>query len=99
MKPTGRRSCNLLLRNVISKGHFGSKGRDVTLIRVTDPDPVFLPGSGSRSNFQISLDSDPDPVFKFLLIRIRFSNFSGSGFCARIPEKKQSAERALKAIY
>ena len=29
--------------------------------RVSDPDPVFLHGSGS--GFQISLD--PDPVFKF----------------------------------
>ena len=34
--------------------------------RVSDPDPVFLPGPGS--SFQISLD----PVFIFLWIRIRF---------------------------
>ena len=33
-----------------------------------DPDPVFC------------MDTDPDPVFKILLIRIQFSNFSGSGF-------------------
>ena len=32
---------------------------------------MFLPGSRSGSGFQISLD----PVFKFLLIRIRYSNF------------------------
>ena len=34
---------------------------------------MFLHGSGP--GFQISLDPDPDPVFKFLWIRIRFSNF------------------------
>ena len=39
------------------------------MIRVSDPDPVFLPGSGSC--VQITLDSDPDPVpgFKFLWIK------------------------------
>ena len=48
--------------------------------------------------------SDPDLVFKFLLIGIRiwFSNFSGSGsgftFHPFTLEQKKSAERALKVI-
>ena len=39
------------------------------MIKISDPDPVFLPGSGSC--VQITLDSDPDPVpgFKFLWIK------------------------------
>ena len=83
---------------------LGKRSVITNMSRVSDP--VFL--RGSESGFQISLDKDPDPVFKFLLIRIRFSNFSGSasGFQIlwirirpRIPEQKKSAERALKVIY
>ena len=52
---------------------------------------------------------DPDHVFKFLWIRIRFSNFSGSGSVFQISldpdpvsaqmEQKKIAERSLKVIY
>ena len=49
-------------------------------------------------------------VFAWIRIRIRFSNFSGSGSCfqisldpdpvsAQILEQKKSAERSLKVIY
>ena len=53
--------------------------------RFSDPDPVFLPGSGS--DFQISLepDPDPDPVFKFS------GSGSGSGF-------SQDSEKLQKGL-
>ena len=56
--------------------------------RVADPDPVgpvFLPKSGSGSGFQISLD--PDPVIKFLWIRIRFQ--------PRFWNKKKRSQKGL----
>ena len=38
--------------------HFPSK-KTIQTERVSDPNPVFLPGFGSDSGFQISLDPDP----------------------------------------
>ena len=50
------------------------------MTRVADPDPV---GSGFFVWIRCFY-RDPDPVFKFLWIRIRFSNFSGSGSVFKI---------------
>ena len=41
---------------------FVTRSLPCLVSRVSDPDPVFLHGSGS--GFQISLDPDPNPVFK-----------------------------------
>ena len=53
---------------------FATKKFIVT--RVSDPGPVFLPGL------------DPDPDFKYIWIRIWFSNFSGSGSRRKIRMQK-----------
>ena len=54
-------------------------------------DSVFLPGSGS--DFQISLDPDPDRVFKFSL------DPDPGPVSAQILEQKKIGERSLKVIY
>ena len=54
--------------------------------RFLDPDSV---GSG----FEIS--ANPDPIFKFLWIRIRFLNFSGSGFS---PRSKKECRKGSKSF-
>ena len=63
--------------------------------RVSNPDPVLLPGSG----FQISLD--PIRIRYSIFFWIRFSNYSGSGsgFSPRIPEQIKRAERTFKVIF
>ena len=71
----------------ISKNRYCSK-ENCIVTRVSDLDPVPV-GSGVLPAL------DPDPVFKFLWIRIRVSNFSGSGSRNKKKEHRKGSKNQL----